>query len=293
MHIPVLLNEILSLLDLKPTDVVLDATVNGGGHAKAILPLLKKGKYVACDTDTNALARAAESLKKWADKITFVHANFRDLSDTLKTLPASPNKFLFDLGWSMNQFEDAARGFSFQTDGPLDMRYDQTTQHLTAADIVNDWGQQELTNMLTAYGEEKYAWRIAKAIIAEREIEPILTTDRLAITVSMAVPAMYRNKSTHPATKTFQALRIAVNDEFGVIETGLAAALEALPKGGRIAVITFHSTEDRIVKNIFRDAKEKYGYVLVNKKPVIASQEELSKNKRSRSAKLRVIENQT
>ncbi len=289
MHIPVLLNETISLLEIVPTDVVLDGTVNGAGHAQAIVPLLGSGQYIACDADTEALKRAHKALAKWENNVQFVHANFKDLAATLATLDSKPTKYLFDLGWSMNQFDDPERGFSFQHDGPLDMRYDPSAQALTAEYIVNNWEYIDLVHMLKGYAEERFAPLIARKIIAARQEKPIKTTHDLAEVVTMALPAPFRHRKVHPATQTFQALRIAVNDEFGAIETGIKAAIDALPVGGRIVVITFHSLEDRIVKNMFRNACENDQYQLLVKKPLTASHEELHDNKRSRSAKLRGV----
>lgn len=280
-HLPVLANEVLEQLALKPGDRVLDATLGLGGHAKLMLEVTSPdGHLVGFDRDERNLKIARENLSSFGDRVTFIRDSFANIAEhNVGELDGS----LFDLGFSSVHVDDPARGFSFMHDGPLDMRYD-TTQELTAEAIVNSWSRDDLTTILRRYGEEPRCHQVAKAIFDARRAERITTTAQLANIVSSVVP---RFGKAHPATKTFQALRIVVNDEFGQIERGLTAAIAATKAGGRIAVITFHSLEDRLVKILFKQSEE---LQLVSKKPITASKEELRGNPRSRSAKLRVVE---
>lgn len=290
-HQPVLLHEVLHALDIQPYDVVLDATLGGGGHAKELAKGLGgNGLFIGFDLDQDAIARAQEALKDLQVRNIFIGANFRDIkkefaSRDIRTI----TKALFDLGWSSYQL-DSGRGFSFLKDEPLLMTYAKDGSTLTADKVVNTWAESSLADIIFGFGGERYARRIAKRIVEERERRPIRTALELAEVVRSAVPARARRGKIHPATKTFQALRIAVNDELGALDQGIRAAWDLLEKGGKIAVITFHSLEDRAVKRMFAEwVKEGVG-VLVSKKPLAPTDEEIAQNPRARSAKLRVIQ---
>lgn len=287
-HIPVLLNEVLETIDPKSGDTVLDATVGGGGHARALLSLVgKDGTVVGIDRDEETLAR----LKKEFSKANFIaiSGDFRDLDNLLRragvrTLDAA----LFDLGMSSWQIEHSGRGFSFLRDEPLVMSFEPHPRpHRTAAAILNQYDERSLAELLRTYGEERHARRIARAITEERRKKPFRTTFDLVRTVERVVPR--RSGRIHPATRTFQALRIAVNDELSALNNGLDGAWEYLQGGGRLAVIAFHSLEDRIVKQFFQSKKQSQDGQIITKKPITASPEELRKNPRARSAKLRVM----
>ena len=292
-HISVLMNEVLHGLDLGVADVVVDGTINGGGHSLEIAKQLSdSGVLVGIDLDKAALEVSKSKLRDAAPQINLVHNNFRNINIIAEKLDLiSVDKILLDLGWSSNQFENPERGFSFMTDGPLLMTLSGDSEDIpfTAYDIVNEWSEESLMDILEYYGEEKYAWHIVQAILKYRNDEPIRSTLRLAEIISAAVPAKYRNGKIHPATKTFQALRIAVNDEMGALKDVLEKGFDILSKNGRMVIITFHSIEDRIVKRFFKE-KNKEGFAtLLTKKPQVASREELSENRRSRSAKLRIL----
>lgn len=276
-HVSVMTAEVLQALAVKDGDVVVDATYGAGGHSAA-LKKAAKIKLIALDADPAT---------------GVIEANFGDLEKVLaKSLPVDVqvDKVLFDLGWNMGQLS-SGRGFSFMYDEPLNMSYGAKPRSgFTAAEALNEWSEETLANAIFGYGEERYARRIAKAIVARRKIQPFTTTLELVEAVRDSVPAAYRRGRINPATKTFQALRIAVNDELGTLKQGLAAAWDALAPGGRIAVITFHSIEDRIVKRYFAQlVKEKNGKLLY-KKPLAPSAVEVKSNQASRSAKLRAIE---
>lgn len=296
-HQSVLLHEVLHWLELRERDVVVDATLGGGGHAREMLKALgPKGVLIGVDADERALERTRTELSALSSAsgahLHLVNANFRELGRVLgeQGVPAI-TKALFDLGWSGYQLTEG-RGFSFLSDDPLIMtyaRYD-TADALTAGKIVNTWEEGSIADILHGWGEERYARRIAKRIVEERRKRPIHTARELANIIASAVPRAYAHGKIHPATRTFQALRIAVNDELGALRDGLRAAWERLAPGGRIAVISFHSIEDREVKVLMREwVKEGEGRLLF-KSPVTASPEELHSNPRSRSAKLRVVE---
>ena len=289
-HRSVLLQETIDSLALSTADVVIDATLGAGGHSKEILTQLgKKGMLIGFDADKEAIERTRASLPKASATIHLIHANFRTMKIELAKLQIpSVTKILFDLGWSGYQLS-AGRGFSFQSDEPLGMAYDGSAG-LTAGTIVNEWSEENIADVLYGWGEERYSRRIAKAIVESRSIKSIATARELADIIKASVPAAYRFGKTHPATKSFQALRIAVNDELGALEEGLRAAWELLAPGGRISVISFHSIEDRIVKRQFVEWKSEGKGELITRKPVIASDEELVVNPRARSAKLRVIQ---
>jgi 16S rRNA (cytosine1402-N4)-methyltransferase len=288
-HRSVLLQEAVELLEITSGDTVVDATLGGAGHSKEILKRLGNGVLIGFDADIHAIERSKQAIGQSSATVHFIHSNFRHLEAKLRDIGITRiDGALFDLGWSSYQLS-GGRGFSFLTDEPLSMTYDEA-QQLTAGVIVNTWGEASLADIIYGWGEERYSRRIAKAIVEARENAPIATSGQLAEIISRVVPAAYRRGRIHPATKTFQALRIAVNDELGALQEGLAAAWRLLNDGGRISVISFHSIEDRAVKRIFA-AWEKAGEgVRVTKKPLSATEEELSKNPRARSAKLRIIE---
>lgn len=314
-HIPVLMDEVIERLHLENGDVVVDATLGGGGHTLAILErVLPDGRVIAFDTDVEAITRFEERLKEFPEaaaakeegKLILVHRNFSGLGEVLRESGITEvNAILADLGFSSDQIEAGERGLSFQLDGPLDMRLDRRTER-TAADIVNMFTEGDLFHLLERYGEERYARRIAKAIVARRLVRPFERTKELADVIESAYPAAERRrKKIHPATKTFQALRIVVNDEWEILRSFLSQAVSVLAIGGRIAVISFHSGEDALVKAFFR--KEASGCVcppefpvcrcgvvarvkILTTRPIIAGEMERAENSRSRSARLRVAE---
>ena len=291
MHIPVLPTEVIDGLDVKPTDIVVDATVNGAGHAHKIGERLgSEGLLVGLDADGVAVSRAKDALTDLSCRVTVVQANFRDLEQELDKLGiGAVNKVLFDFGLSSNQLDNPERGFSFKEDGPLLMtlKDSPTENDLTAATFLNGSSEAALADIIFAYGGERYARRIARAIVDARSHGPFMRTSELVEVIVKAVPESYRRGRIHPATRTFQALRMAVNDELGSIRQGLAAAFKKLTPGGRIAAISFHSLEDRIVKNFFRNEASLGHLKIITKKPIVPSRNEVIKNKRSRSAKLR------
>ena len=280
-HIPVLAKEVLEGLALRPGARVLDGTVGLGGHAGLMLEATSPdGTLVGFDRDARNLAIARENLSSFGTRVELINDSFGNLAGlSLGQFDAE----LFDLGFSSVHVDDASRGFSFQHDGPLDMRYD-TRQELTAEEVVNSWSRDELATVFRRYGEEPMAPQAAKAIFDARRNERITTTAQLAEIISAVIP---RRGKMHPATLVFQALRIVVNDELGEVERGLVAAIEALKPGGRIAVITFHSLDDRLVKNLFRESEFVEN---ITKKPLTATREEAKANPRSRSAKLRIAQ---
>lgn len=292
-HDSVLLNEVLEALDVQRGDIVVDATLGGAGHFSALLAALGEGGViVGIDADISAVerARAVYALDRRNERPVahLVNDNFRHLARILARLDIGHvDKMLYDLGWSGYQIA-SLRGFSFQTDEPLRMTYGEGGE--TAADIINSSTERELSDIIFTYGEERFARSIARAIVATRTKERILTTYALVAAIKAGTPHWYHNRKIHPATKTFQALRIATNDEIGSLREGLTAALSALAPNGRLAVISFHSIEDRIVKNILRDAVQAGLGILVPKKPIAPTRAELLHNHRARSAKLRIFE---
>lgn len=291
MHVPVLLNEVTEFLRPEKCKKIIDATVNGGGHAEEILKRFPKdGILIGIDQDESILARTARKFQE-DKRFKAIQGNFRDLRKLTKKYGARWDAILFDLGVSSLQLEESGRGFSFNRDEPLDMRFDEKNQ-LTAERIVNSWNEMELVEVFSKYGEERYARRIARGIVLARKRESIKTTARLVNIINASVPAVYhRNSPIHPATRVFQSLRIAVNDELVSLACGLNQAWSILKNGGRMAAIAFHSLEDRIVKHEFRDlAKNSEGALILTKKPVRPLPEEIYKNPRARSAKLRVIQ---
>jgi 16S rRNA (cytosine1402-N4)-methyltransferase len=275
---------------VRPGDTVVDATLGGAGHSKEILKRLgTDGTLIGFDADIHAIERSKQAIGDSSATVLFLHSNFRRLEEALRERGVTRiDRALYDLGWSSYQLS-GGRGFSFLADEPLSMAYDEG-QTLTARTIVNTWEETSLADVIYGWGEERYARRIATAIIDARQHAPIETSGQLADIVSGAVPGAYRRGRIHPATKTFQALRIAVNDELGALEESLRAAWRLLSEGGRISVISFHSIEDRIVKRLFVSWEKEGGGARVTKKPLTATEEELSANPRARSAKLRVIE---
>ncbi len=278
-HVPVLGREIIENLAVRPGGHYLDVTVGGGGHSRLILEAAADVRVTAIDQDEDALAAARKNLAEFSHSVQFIHRNFA-------TYEFSPNSFdgiLADLGVSSYHLDQAERGFSFRQDASLDMRMDRG-RSLTAADVINNWDEAELAQVFFEYGEERLSRRIARRIIERR---PFHTTVELAQAIASCVPPKYRYGRIHPATRVFQALRIVVNDELKSLETFLDKAPNALVPGGRIAIISFHSLEDRLVKHGLRNSPL---LKVLTKKPIIASEEEISQNPRSRSAKLRIAE---
>jgi 16S rRNA (cytosine1402-N4)-methyltransferase len=270
----------------------LDGTIGGCGHALAIASALNgRVNIIGLDNDPEAIARAEKILKGQAKQIILERENFRNLDKVLdKHHIQEINMILFDLGISSDELERSGRGFSFQKDEPLLMTMGDPARHLfTAKNIVNNWNEEDIANVMFGYGEERFARRIARAIVGYRAKKTIETSGELAEIVKGAVPAFYRRAKTHPATKTFQALRIAVNDELGALKEGLEKGYKKLASGGKMAVISFHSLEDRIVKDFYKE-KARIAGAIITKKPIKASVEEIAGNPRSRSAKLRVIQ---
>ncbi len=288
-HTSVLSNEVIEALSICKDDIVVDATVGGAGHFACIGKMLgEKGTLIGIDADGSALQRAREYTKDIRAHTLLVHDNFRNLSTILeKNGIPQITKSLFDLGWSGFQL-NVQRGFSFKENEPLLMTYDENATY-TVAHMVNSSTEEELVDILRTYGEERFARPIVRAIIHKRTISKILTTADLVDAVLTGTPNWYHKRKIHPATKTFQAFRIAINDELNALRDGITNAMSHTSEGGLVAVITFHSIEDRIVKNIFRDAVYAGDGALVTRKPIVPSQEELSANRRARSAKLRVF----
>ena len=301
-HIPVLLNETIQGLNINPSGTYVDLTVGRGGHSSEILARLNDGRLICVDQDEEAIVASTARLSKISNKFEMVRANFSELETILANLGIKEvDGILMDLGVSSPQFDKGERGFSYKEDARLDMRMDQR-QDLTAYQIINNYALEDLTKIFQIYGEEKYSYSIAKNIIKAREAKPIETTLELVEIIKRSKPMKELKKVGHPAKQVFQALRIAVNDELNVLQKALTAALKHLKPGGRLAVITFHSGEDRIVKNYFKEAaisegnridgpmleKEKE-FDLINRKPIVASEAELEMNHRSASAKLRII----
>ena len=301
-HIPVLLHEVIEGLNIKPSGIYLDLTVGRGGHSSEILARLTTGRLIAVDQDEEAINASRARLEKISSNFQIVRSNFSALDEILNSLGIEAvDGILMDLGVSSPQFDKGERGFSYNSDARLDMRMDQR-QSLTAYQIVNTYSLQDLNQILRDYGEEKYSFSIAKNIIKARETAPIETTFQLVDIIKKSKPMKELKKVGHPAKQVFQALRIAVNDELNVLVKALRSALSHLKPGGRLAVITFHSGEDRIVKNIFKEAAVDVGnridgpninkekeFDLINHKPITASEAELEMNHRSASAKLRII----
>ena len=304
-HVSVLLQECIDGLDIKPDGIYVDGTLGGAGHSSQIAKRLTTGRLIGIDRDPVALKAAGERLAPYADRVTLVHSNFCEIKQVLEDLGiAGVDGILLDLGVSSPQLDEASRGFSYMADAPLDMRMN-SEDPLSAYDVVNTWEHSELKRILYDYGEERYAPQIASAICRRREQKPIETTLELVDVIRSAMPPAALREKQHPAKRSFQAIRIAVNDELGSVEKVMKDAIPCLNPGGRLAIITFHSLEDRIVKKGMATAAEgctcppsfpvcicgnKPKVKLVSRKPIVASDEELEVNPRSRSAKLRVCE---
>jgi 16S rRNA (cytosine1402-N4)-methyltransferase len=292
LHIPVLLHEVIKGLSFEDGDVLLDCTLGSGGHILGAFETGKKIQAIGIDLDEEALTRSEDRLKKYGKDVTLVNESFRNLDKVLDDAEVScVNKVLFDLGVSSHQIDESGRGFTIKLDEPLVMTLSKNPDEdsITAYDVVNDWDEENLADVIYGYGEEPFSRKIAKAIVEAREIKPIETTGELVEIITNALPSWVRIKKGHPATKTFQAIRIAVNDELGALKEGLAKAFDRTCSGGRIGVITFHSLEDRIVKRFFRE-KEDTGFgENLFKKPLPPSDKEIKENPRSRSSKLRIF----
>ncbi|MCC2092323.1 16S rRNA (cytosine(1402)-N(4))-methyltransferase RsmH [Staphylococcus epidermidis] len=305
-HVSVMLNETIDYLNIKEYGVYVDCTLGGAGHALYLLNQLNdKGRLIAIDQDLTAIENAKEVLKEHLHKVTFVHNNFRELTNILNELEIEKvDGIYYDLGVSSPQLDVPERGFSYHNDAKLDMRMDQT-QSLSAYEVVNQWSYEALVRIFFRYGEEKFSKQIARRIEAHREQQPIETTLELVDVIKEGIPAKARRKGGHPAKRVFQAIRIAVNDELSAFEDSVEQAIECVKVGGRISVITFHSLEDRLCKQIFQEFEkgpdvprglpvipEAYTPKLkrVNRKPITATDDDLNENNRARSAKLRVAE---
>lgn len=293
LHKPVMLEEVIHYLNLKPGKLIIDATIGTGGHAEEIIKrIIPGGGLIGIDRDEESLHIAQERLKSYVDHCAFVYANFADLDSVLANLGIEKaDGILFDLGVSSFQLQNPARGFSFQLEGPLDMRMDRNS-YICAYDLVNNLNEEELSALLWNFGEERWHGRIARFLVRERQKRPVTTTTELAQIVLRCIPSRYRFRHyrIHPATRTFQAIRIAVNRELEILETALNKAILILGKGSRICVISFHSLEDRIVKFAFRKAEEEGLVKIITFKPLTPTSSEISLNPASRSAKLRVAE---
>ena len=304
-HVPVLLQECLDALNIRPDGIYVDGTLGRAGHSLEIVKRLTTGRLIGIDRDETAIAAAQERLADYRDRVTLVHSNFDRIGDILAELHIDgADGMLFDLGVSSPQLDDAERGFSYMHDAPLDMRMDRTA-YLTAREVVNGWSYEELRRILFEYGEERYAPAIARRIVQSREQRPIETTLELVDIIKSAMPPQALREKQHPAKRSFQAIRIAVNGELDALPPMLEAATAHLNRGGRLAVISFHSLEDRIIKKTLQELAtgctcppefpvcvcgKKPKLKLVSRKPIVSGEEELEHNPRARSAKLRVAE---
>ena len=304
-HVSVLLEECIDGLNIKPDGIYVDGTLGGAGHSSQIAKRLTTGTLIGIDRDPVALKAAGERLAPYGDRVKLIHSNFCEIKQVLENLNIEGvDGILLDLGVSSPQLDDGSRGFSYMADAPLDMRMNNEDP-ITAADVVNTWSQEELKRILYDYGEERYAPRIAEAICRRRAEKPIETTLELVDIIRGAMPAAALREKQHPAKRSFQAIRIAVNDELGSVEKVMRDAIPCLNPGGRLAIITFHSLEDRIVKNGMAAAAKgctcppsfpvcvcgkKPKVKLISRKPITSTQEELDRNPRARSAKLRICE---
>lgn len=305
-HIPVLLDEVIENMNIKPNGIYVDGTMGGGGHSIEIAKrMMNTGVLVGIDQDTEAIEASKQKLSDYKDNLQIVHNNFKNISSVIKNLGYDyVDGILLDIGVSSHQIDKDERGFSYMNDGPLDMRMNKSSG-VTASDILNNMPQKELSRIIKEYGEERWAERISKFICEERNINGLSTTSQLVEIIKKAIPAAARKEGGHPAKRTFQALRIAVNDELNVLEKALNDSIKILKPGGRILVITFHSLEDRIAKNIFKSMEnpcicppqipicmcgKKKEVKIITRKPIIATKNEMELNSRSKSAKLRVAE---
>ncbi len=305
-HIPVLYHEVIDNLNIQPSGIYVDGTLGGAGHSSAIATrLVQGGRLIGVDQDKDAIAAATKRLEAFNDRVTIVHDNYEHIPEILADLGIEKvNGILLDLGVSSYQLDNPERGFSYNTDEPLDMRMDQDSP-LTAADIVNSWSVEELTRILRDYGEERYALNIARRIVSQREEKPFETTGELVKVIRASIPMKMQDKYGNPCKRTFQAIRIACNRELDVLQDSIDRLIDCLEPEGRLCIITFHSLEDRIVKNAFKRnenpcicppefpvcvcGKKSMGKV-ITRKPIVPSCEELEQNKRSASSKLRVFE---
>lgn len=294
MHQTVLLKETIQNLNLKQGSIVIDGTLGAGGHTEEICKSLSCNvKVLAFDLDNSAIDRSKKRLNQTGCDVSYFNENFTEMDNVLKGLNIlDVDGIVLDLGFSSDQLEFSGRGFSFKKDEPIKMtlRDEKRENEFDAEDILNTWEEEDIANVLYGYGEERFARRIAKEIVEAREISPIKTTKQLVDIILNAVPSFYRYGRIHPATKSFQALRIAVNNELGSVREVLPKSFALLKKGGRLAIITFHSLEDRIVKIFFKNLEKEGLGTLITKKPIVPSEEELKNNNRARSAKLRIIE---
>ena len=304
-HVSVLLEECIDELNIRPDGIYVDGTLGGAGHSSRIAALLTTGLHIGIDRDPIALRAAAQRLEPYMDRVKLVHSNFDQIASVLDSLGIQGvDGILLDLGVSSPQLDDKDRGFSYMADAPLDMRMN-SQDSLSAYDVVNTWSQEELKHILFDYGEERYAPQIAAAIVRRRAQSPIASTLELVDVIRGAMPPQALREKQHPAKRSFQAIRIAVNDELGAVERVMEAAIPRLNPGGRLAVITFHSLEDRIVKNAMQEAAKgctcppnfpvcvcgnKPKVKILTRKPIVSGEEELERNPRARSAKLRVCE---
>ena len=305
LHKPVLLDECIEALNIRPDGVYVDGTLGRAGHSREIAQRLTTGRLICIDRDTAAIDAARERLAPWMDRVTLIHSNFSELGDVLRDAGVTGvDGMLFDLGVSSPQLDDASRGFSYMQDAPLDMRMDLTAA-LSAYEVVNTWSGDELRRILYEYGEERYAPAIARAIVRTRENAPIKTTLELVDVIKSAMPPAALREKQHPAKRSFQAIRISVNGELDALPPMLKAASDTLNPGGRLAVITFHSLEDRIIKRAMRDLARgctcppefpvcicgnRPKMKVLTRKPIVSGEAELKENPRARSAKLRVAE---
>ena len=304
-HKSVLLQECIDALQIKPEGIYVDGTLGRAGHSREIVARLTTGRLIGIDRDMEAIEACKERLAPWMDRVTLVHSNFSEVSEVLEQLDiAGVDGMLFDLGVSSPQLDDGSRGFSYMQDAPLDMRMDASAS-LSAYEVVNTWSYEELRRILFEFGEERYAPAIAKALVRQRELRPITTTLELVDLIKGAMPPAALREKQHPAKRSFQAIRIAVNGELDALPPMLSGAVDKLNPGGRLAVITFHSLEDRIVKRAMQDMAKgctcppefpvcvcgnKPKIKLVTRKPIVSGEAELEENPRARSAKLRVAE---
>ena len=304
-HIPVLFHEIMDIMAPQPGEVFVDCTLGGGGHSRGFLERMgDDGRLIGIDQDTNALQAAGANLAEFGDRVTYVHSNYNNLDEILNTYaPDGVDGILFDIGVSSHQLDEKDRGFSYMQDAPLDMRMNQS-QNFSAWDVVNTYSEEELHRIIKEYGEERWAKRVAQFIVEFRKEKPVETTGELVDIIKRAIPKGAREDGSHPAKRTFQAIRIEVNDELGVLTRTISVAAKHLKKGGRLGIISFHSLEDRIVKEQFRYLAsdcicppelpfcqcDKVSEVkILTRKPVTATKEELEANSRSKSAKFRAV----
>ena len=304
-HIPVLFHEIMDIMAPQPGEVFVDCTLGGGGHSRGFLERMgDDGRLIGIDQDTNALQAAGANLAEFGDRVTYVHSNYNNLDEILNTYaPDGVDGILFDIGVSSHQLDEKDRGFSYMQDAPLDMRMNQS-QNFSAWDVVNTYSEEELHRIIKEYGEERWAKRVAQFIVEFRKEKPVETTGELVDIIKRAIPKGAREEGSHPAKRTFQAIRIEVNDELGVLTRTISVAAKHLKKGGRLGIISFHSLEDRIVKEQFRylasdcicpselpfcQCDQVSEVKILTRKPVTATKEELEANSRSKSAKFRAV----